>query len=171
MALITGDDRWYQVLDRINTAVYAELTVKPQRYGVVEGLIAWDDCSCGLLATTWAIIFGSDVFPQEAIGITGNCDTAWEVMEAAVQVIRCAPTPPTGARNKLAPAVADLAAAAKQMAMDVVQARRGSSKLLCTMKDSGEITDYMVRRHSVLGPEGGCVGFELRMYVALPRSL
>lgn len=167
--MITGDDRWYQVADRINTAIYAGLSVKPQRSGVVPGLVAWDDCTCGILATTWAIIFGSDTFPQEQVYVTGNCDTSWEVAEFAVQIIRCAPSP-DGSQNQLAPTVAALALAAQQMAIDVTQSRRASSVLLCTMKDNNEIIDFIVNRHASLGPEGGCVGFELRMHVALPRN-
>lgn len=167
--MIIGDDRWYQVADLINTAVYNELTLKPGRSGVVPGMVAWDDCCSGTLATTWALIFGSDVFPQEQSYVTGNCDTAWEVAEIVIQLIRCAPTP-SGSPNQLAPSVASLASAARQMAIDVTQSRRAAARLLCTMKDDDDIVDFKVNRHSSLGPEGGCVGIELRMYVGLPRN-
>jgi hypothetical protein len=167
--VITGDDRWFQVCTRINTAVYTELTLKPCRYGVVPGLVAWDDCSCGILATTWAITMASEVFPQEKVDITGNCDAPWEVMEIAVQVIRCAPSPPVNNSKQLAPTVAALSAAARQMDIDGTQMIRAVSVLLCGMKDDYDIVDFMVNRLSALGPEGGCVGSELRALVALPR--
>lgn len=166
--MITGDDRWFTVCNRVNAAIYAELTIKPDRSGVVPGLVAWDDCTCGVLATTWTTLMGSDSFPQEKVAVSGNCDTAWEVIEIAVQVIRCAPVP-KGARNALAPSVTDLSAAARLMVMDAEQAVRASTVLLCGMKDAGDVVDFMVGRCMSVGPEGGCVGSELRMYVALPR--
>lgn len=167
--MITGDDRWFQVCTRVNSAVFAELSVKPCRSGIVPGLVAWDDCSCGLLATTWAIIMASEVFPQEKIDVTGNCDAPWEVMEIAVQVIRCAPSPPVTNSKQLAPSVKALSDTARQMDIDATQMTRAVSVLLCRMKEENEIVDFVVNRDSALGPEGGCVGSELRMLVALPR--
>ena len=166
--MISGDDRWYQVCDRITTAIVAELTLPVCRAGVVPGLIAWDDCSCGLLATTWALLMGSSVFPQEQVYVEGNCDTPWEVAEVAVQVIRCSPSP-DGEAN--APTVAALAATARQMDTDATQMRRACMQLLCGLKDSYDIVDFLVARNTPQGPEGGCVGSELRMYVALPRNV
>lgn len=166
--MITGDDRWFQVCSRVNTAIYEGLTTKPCRSGVVPGLVAWDDCSCGILATTWAIIMGSDTFPQEKIDVSGNCDTAWEVIEIAVQIIRCAPSPGNN-NSQLAPSVKSLSDAAKLMDVDATQMGRAVTVLLCGMKDSYEIVDFMVTRCSSVGPEGGCVGSEQRMLIALPR--
>jgi hypothetical protein len=168
--VITGDDRWFQVCTRISDAVFAELDgTKPCRAGVVPGLVAWDDCSCGLLAVTWSITMASETFPQEKVDITGNCDAPWEVMEAVVQLIRCAPSPPGNNSKQLAPSVRALSDAALRMDKDESQTVRACSVLLCGMKDVNEISDFMVGRCASLGPEGGCVGIELRMYVALPR--
>lgn len=169
--MITGDDRWYQVCKRVNDAVYEEIdaNAKPCRSGVVPGLVAWDDCTCGILATTWAITMASEVFPQERILADGNCDAPWEVMEMAVQLIRCAPSVNTVTARKTAPSVSDLEKAAVRMDRDQSQVIRAMSVTLCTMKDASDIIDFMVNRSSALGPEGGCVGFEARAFVALPR--
>lgn len=164
--MITGDDRWYQVCKLSNSAVYAELDDKPVRSSVVPGLVAWDDCSCGLLATTWAIVMASDDFPQEKVSVTGNCEAAWEVMEMVTQLIRCAPSPSS---TNLSPSTIALETAALRMDKDVSQVNRALMVLLCTMKDNGDIIDFMVNRTSSLGPEGGCVGIETRALVALPR--
>ncbi len=163
---IMGDDRWYQICKLINSAVYTELDDKPSRSSVVPGLVAWDDCSCGLLATTWTIVMASDDFPQEKVSVTGNCEAAWEVMEIVVQLVRCAPSPDN---TSLAPTTLSLETAALRMDKDVAQVNRAAMVLLCTMKDDGRIIDFMVNRTSSVGPEGGCVGIEVRMNVALPR--
>jgi hypothetical protein len=167
--VITGDDRWFQVGTLLCTAVMAELDSKPCRFGVVPGLVAWDDCSCGILAVTWSILMASEVFPQEKIDVTGNCDAPWEVMEGVVQLIRCAPSIPGNSSRQLAPTVQSLSDAAQRLDKDASQVTRAVSRLLCTMKDNGDIADHMVGRTTSLGPEGGCVGIESRMYVALPR--
>lgn len=166
--MITGDDRWFQVCDRISTAVQAELGTPVGRAGVVPGLIAWDECDCGLLAVTWALLMASDAFPQEKVYADGNCTAAWEVAEIAVQVIRCAPGPDSVGNP---PSVASLADAARLMDTDATQMRRACNVLLCTMKDDGDIVDSMVNRITPQGPQGDCTGSELRVLVALPNSV
>jgi hypothetical protein len=164
--MIQGDDRWWQVASRVVTAVYAGLAVAPERYGVVPGAVAWDDCDCGLLAVSWTLSYPSDVFPAEQAGVNGNCDSAWEVSEFLIQIIRCAPGP---GPNANAPTVKALSDAARLQDTDGNQVVRSLSALLCTMKDAYDIDDFLVTRRTPLGPEGGCVGSEQRFLVALPR--
>jgi len=167
MPLITGDDKWHQVALAANAAVYAALTSKPGRYGVVPGAIVWDDCSCGLLATSWVQSWLSTVFPAEDTNPQGNCDVPWEVSEFAVQIVRCAPTSDDQGRP---PSTDTLAKAALLMAVDGNQLETSVSKLLCQMLEDGKIIDFMVNRRTTQGPEGGCVGSELRFMVGLGRG-
>lgn len=164
--MITGDDRWWNLASQVVTAVYDELTVKPARYGVVPGAIAWDECDCGLLAVTWALAFPSDVFPTEQTQVTGSCLAAWEVVEFAVQVIRCAPGPGPDATS---PSVGDLSDAARLQDFDSNQTTRAVGRLLCELKDQMEISDFIIGRRTPQGPEGMCVGIEQRFQVALSR--
>lgn len=164
--MINGDDRWWQIADRTVQAVSAALTTPVQRAGVVPGAVAWDECTCGLLAVSWTLSYPSDSFPVEQTSSPGNCASAWEVAEFLIQVIRCAPNP---SANALSPTVAALSQSARQLDIDGNQTLRAVSQLLCTMEAAMEISDSMVTRRTPQGPEGGCVGFEQRFLVGLNR--
>jgi hypothetical protein len=166
--MIVTEDRWFQVASRVNAAVYAALDPKPCRSGVVPGSIAWDDCNCGLLATTVGTSYPSDEFPTEQVGITGNCEAAWEVVEIIVQIVRCAPGP-TGA-TATPPTVKALSSSASQVDKDGNQMTAAVGLVLCQMKDAFDISDFLVTRRIPQGPQGGCVGSEQHMLVALPRT-
>lgn len=166
--MIMGDDRWYTVCGRIANAVQAELETPVDRVGVVPGQIAWDYPGCGMLAVTWALLMASDAFPQEKIYADGNCTAAWEVAEIAIQVIRCTAMPDSLGN---APTMAALGTVAQLMSKDATQMRRACNVLLCTMKDAGDIVDFMVNRITPQGPQGDGVGSELRVFVSLPNSI
>lgn len=162
--MITGELKWYTVASTLEQAVYAELTTKPDRHGVVPGAIAWDECGCGLLAVSLARVFPSETFPDEATRTIGNCDAPYEVGEYIIQVIRCIP----GADGQaLAPTVAELDTSAQEVDRDAYEMRKASRVKLCEMKGAGDISNYLVRPTTAQGPTGVCGGNELRAYVAL----
>jgi len=166
--VITGPLKWYTVAAALETAVYAELTTKPDRHSVVPGAIAWDECDCGLLAVSVAQIYLSDLFPNPVAANAGvRCDAAWEVGEFVIQVIRCAPNPDG---DDLAPTTAALDASAQELLRDAYEVMSGTSVKLCEMKDARDISDFMLRPLTAQGPTGGCVGNELRAFVALGRN-
>jgi hypothetical protein len=165
--VITGPLKWYTVATRLRDAVYAELTAKPARSGVVPGAIAWDECDCGILAVSLAQVFLSDTFPDQIARPTGNCDAAYEVGEYTIQVIRCIP----GASDQsLAPTVAELDASAQEILRDAYEMLKGASVELCEMNANRDISSFMLRPLTAQGPTGVCGGNELRAYVALLRN-
>jgi hypothetical protein len=165
--VITGALKWYTVASTLATAVYAELTVKPDRSGVVPGAIAWDECDCGLLAVSVAQVYPSELFPDPLTRKVGSvCDAPWEVAELVVQVVRCAPNPD----DLNAPTVAELDASAQEVLRDAYEMLRAVSIRLCEMNRDRDIADFMLRPLTAQGPTGGCVGNELRGLVALPRN-
>ena len=166
--MITGPLKWYTVASSLEQAVYAELTTKPDRHGVVPGSIAWDECDCGLLAVSVARIFLTETFPDELSRRIGNaCDAPYEVAEVVIQVIRCVP----GATDQtLAPTVAELDASAQEILRDAYEMLKGASVKLCQMNDARDISDFMLRPLTAQGPTGVCGGNELRAYVALLRN-
>jgi hypothetical protein len=166
--LITGPLKWYTVASALEQAVYAELTTKPDRHGVVPGAIAWDECDCGLLAVSVARIFLTETFPDELSRRIGNaCDAPYEVGEIVIQVIRCVP----GADGQaLAPTVAELDASAQEILQDAYEMLKAVSVKLCQMNDARDISDFMLRPLTAQGPTGVCGGNELRAYVALLRN-
>lgn len=168
MPMITGELKWYTVASTLEQAVYAELTTKPDRHSVVPGRIAWDECDCGLLAVSLARTFLTETFPDELSRRIGNaCDAPYEVGEYVIQVVRCAPNPDD---PLTAPTTAELDASAQEVLRDAYQMMKATSVLLCEMNRDREISDFMLRPLVPQGPTGGCVGNELRAYVALLRN-
>lgn len=168
MPMISGELKWYTVASTLEQAVYAELTTKPDRHSVVPGAIAWDECDCGLLAVSIARIFLTETFPDELSRRIGNaCDAPYEVAEVVIQVIRCAPN----ADDPLtAPTTAELDASAQEVLRDAYEMLHAVSVKLCQMNQARDIADFMMRPLTAQGPSGGCVGNELRAYVALGRN-
>ena len=165
--MITGPLKWYTVAETLRAAVHAELTTKPDRSGVVPGQIAWDECDCGILAVSRAQIYLSETFPNPVAQPFGNCDAPYEVGEFIIQVIRCIP----GADGQaLAPTVAELDASAQEIDRDAYEMLKAVSVKLCEMNDARDISDFMLRPLTAQGPSGGCVGNEVRAYVALRRN-
>jgi hypothetical protein len=165
--MITGPLKWYTVASTLEQAVYAELTTKPDRHGVVPGAIAWDECDYGILAVSVAQVFLSESFPDQTARPVGNCDSPYEVGEVVIQVVRCAPNPED---PLTAPTVAELDASAQEVLRDAYEMLKGASVRLCEMKRDRDISEFLLRPLTAQGPSGGCVGNELRFYAALFRN-
>jgi hypothetical protein len=165
--VITGELKWYTVAATLEGAVHEALTDKPDRHGVVPGAIAWDACDCGMLAVSIAQVYPSETFPAPQAAKVGACDAPYEVGEVVVQVIRCAPN---AEGQSLYPTTAALDASARQVARDAYEALRAVSIRLCEMNDARDISDFLVRPQVTQGPQGGCVGSELRALVSLMRN-
>lgn len=168
MAPVLGALKWYTMAAVVRDAVYAVLDPPPCRYGVVPGSIAWDGCECGALYVSVLNTFLSDVFPmmlEEPVGV--GCDASQEVAVITVQVLRCAPGPDTAGNP---PTPAQLDTCAQQIAADSFNAVAAVEKVLCGMKNKDDILEYLLRETAPVGPDGGCVGTEINVSVALPRG-
>jgi hypothetical protein len=165
--VITGELKWYTVASTLEQAVFAALTDTPDRHGVVPGAIAWDACDCGMLAVSIAQVYPSESFPAPQATRLGSCDAPYEVAEIVVQVIRCAPN---AEGQNLYPSTAALDTSARQVARDAYETLRAVSVKLCEMNGAREISDFLVRPQVTQGPQGGCVGSELRALVSLLRN-
>lgn len=165
--MISGPLKWYTVATRLRDAVYAELTEKPARSGVVPGAIAWDECDCGILAVSVAQVFLTESFPDQLGRPVGNCDAPYEVGEYVIQVVRCAPNP----EDQLsAPTVSELDASAQEVLRDAYEMLKGASVELCEMNSARDISNFLLRPLTAQGPSGACVGNELRAFVSLGRN-
>lgn len=165
--VITGELKWYTVASRLEQAAYEALTDTPDRHGVVPGTIAWDACDCGMLAVSIAQVYPSETFPAPQATPVGACQAPWEVAELVVQVIRCAPN---AEGQSLYPSTTALDASAQQVARDAYETLLAVSLELCGMNEVRDIADYLIRPQVTQGPQGGCVGTELRALVSLPRN-
>jgi hypothetical protein len=165
--VITGPLKWYTVAETLRAAVHDELTTAPQRSSVVPGAIAWDKCDCGLLAVSVVQVFLSETFPDPLARKVGACDAPYEVGEVVIQVVRCAPNPDD---PLTAPTTAELDASAQEVLRDAYEMLKAVSVKLCEMNDARDISDFMLRPLTAQGPSGGCVGNEVRAFVALRRN-
>lgn len=165
--MITGPDRWYTVGAYLVASVKDGLSTPVSRYGQVPGEVAWDECCDGLLAVTVTRVFLSEEFPIETEAPFGVlCQAPYEVADFIVTVLRCVPNP---SGDGAPPSAADLDASAAQLLRDISESMNALSATLCSLKTSDIISDYMVTPAEPQGPEGGCVGFNLRIPVSLER--
>lgn len=144
-----------------------------ERACVVPGEVAWDSCSCGLLAVTARRFYLSDDFPVDVIGTRAGggaratpCDLPWLVAELAIQVIRCVPVP---TEQQLTVSCDALTDAARVLLEDAYVTLTETVSTLCTLKDADQVLDYAVADQVTRGPEGDCVGTELAVFVAVDR--
>lgn len=169
MPMISGELKWYTVASRLEQAIYAELTVTPDRHGVVPGAIAWDACDCGLLAVSVGTIYPTEQFPNPAqTRVSNACDAPWEAAEIIMQVVRCTPTHDDNTGKP--PTTAALDASAREILVDAYEMMRAVSTTLCQMNRDREISDFVMRANTPQGPSGACGGNELRAVVSLPRN-
>lgn len=168
MAQLLGPLKFYAVELDILQSIQAALTIEVQRSGVVPGAIAWDACECGMLAVSISRVWLSDLFPDPEPAPIGNCTAAWEVAEIVIQILRCAPGDISA--DVPYPPSPDQDAAAQILATDAFQVLSAVSQLMCALKDSEDISDYVIGEQVVMGPEGGCVGTELRLSVGVARG-
>lgn len=168
MTYISGPQRWFTVAEAVHQAVYAGLSTKPDRHGVVPGEIAWDGCDCGLLAVTVRTVFLSDAFPRQATeNVSTQCRSAYEVAEIVVQIVRCVPGP---GDNGDPPSPATLSTAAQTWAQDAGELLSAVNTLVCQMVEAEQIVDGIIRQLTSQGPEGLCGGSELSVLIGLPRG-
>lgn len=167
--MISGTDRWYVLGGYLVTAVRNGLTAGVSRYGQVPGEIAWDNCTCeGVLAVSVPRIYLAEVFPDETEGPVGvRCQAPYEVAEFTVSVIRCAPTPEDGEQ---APPADELDSSAGLLLQDMTETMTAISARLCQLHDAEDISDYLITPAEAAGPEGACVGFNLRVLISLERA-
>jgi hypothetical protein len=166
--VISGPTKWFTVAKLLEAAVYGELTTKPDRHSVVPGAIAWDACDCGMLAVSVGQVYLTDTFPEPMTTvISPACTAAFEAAEIVIQLIRCAPSA-TG--KALWPPTAELEAAAQIMDEDAADVMRAAARALCEAQRDDDIIEHLIGVVDPQGPEGGCVGVQLGLIVALERS-
>jgi hypothetical protein len=167
--MITGPDRWYTVGARLVTAVKAGLSAGVARWGQVPGEIVWDECNCdGALYVSAPRIYLSELFPGESEGpLTAKCQAPYEVAEFTVAVVRCAPT---GDPTQGTPTAGAVDTAAHVLLRDAAETLDALAALLCGMENLDEISNYAVAPAESNGPQGDCVGVDVRVLIALERA-
>lgn len=165
-------------LDRTADQVDGQPGCPSCRACVVPGQVAWDSCddpcgqepSGGQLSVSVARIYPSttDDFPAEARtvqGVRGCMPPSVTALELVVTLLRCAPT---FTEDGCPPSCTDLSAAAQVLHVDMVTVYNA---LLCCLPGTEQRRRgrrFVMGQQKTIGPEGGCVGLEQRVTVALP---
>jgi hypothetical protein len=167
--MINGPLKWYTVAEALRAAVHLALSNKPSRSCVVPGLVAWDECCEGQLAVTVVRTYLSDTFPDPMLSeMSMDCGPAWEVAEISIQILRCAPQPQG---SDTAPDCTALDASAQEVYRDMSEVMTATALKLCQMeRETFEIENQLITSQMMIGPEGGCVGSDLRALIGLPRG-
>jgi hypothetical protein len=148
----------------------------PCRACVVPGQPAWDSCEdpCtgeagGQLSVSVVRLYGStlDQFPVEVRAVQGvkGCPPLLTAVDLLVTVLRCAPTMDEGG---CPPSCEDLADAARVLHVDMVTV---ANSVLCCLPGTDPARPrgrrFVLGAQRTVGPQGGCVGLEQRVTVAL----
>lgn len=143
---------------------------------LTPGAASWDGCEdpCqpaaevgGQLTVNVARIYPTTAFPVEdrdVRGLRGCTLPTYTAVELVITLLRCAPGP---TEDGCPPSCEDLAAAARVLHVDMVAVYNA---LLCCLPDTAPTPRgrrYVIGGSKTLGPEGGCVGLEQRVTVAL----
>lgn len=163
MAVLTPDLFWLtaeELLDCVCAALTEESECGcPCRAGVVVGAPAWDDCCEGSLNVWMERPYFHDIFPaQTSAAVVCSTPLAGEF---AIQLLRCAPTIKD---DGSAPTADELSESARLMYQDMYITLRALS---CCLAQSKRDRLYTIRESNFVGPEGGCVGFQIRLTIQL----
>jgi hypothetical protein len=149
----------------------------PCRACVVPGAASWDSCDdpCGpgdgtggQLTVSVARIYPSTNFPtedREVRGARGCTPPPITAVDLIITLLRCAPTM---SEDGCPPSCEELSEASRILHVDAVTVYNA---LLCCLPGTGpgrRGRRFVLGQQRIIGPEGGCVGLEQRVTVALP---
>lgn len=153
------------LLDCIGNGLEQHELPIPCRICVVPGQIAYDSCSeGGQLAVTTVQEYNSYEFPAPATDVPNGyeCGNPYFVAEYLFSLMRCAPSPQ--GMSAVVPCV-DLDETALLIGKDAYVIRTSVQCCLNDMMDQNIIADYTMAPVVRVGPQGGCVGNEMRIRV------
>lgn len=145
----------------------------PERACVVPGVAAWDDCdgscqglgNCGQLTVNVARIYPTSNFPaadNTVLGLRGCTPPTTTAAEFVITLLRCTPTLDD---QGCPPSCEAMAASAKVLYTDMAIV---SNALVCRLPGTGPRgRRFVLGQSKILGPDGGCVGVEQRVTVAV----
>jgi hypothetical protein len=164
MPVQTSDLFWLlaeEIKDCICVALEAESTCPcPCRACVIVGDPAWDDCCEGQLTVGLNRLYVHDNFPSAAVGpIFCFSPLAGDF---TVTLLRCAPTVKD---DGTLPTCDELSESARQIYSELYISMRA---LICCLAAKKRAAKFLIRDAVTVGPDGGCVGFQIRFTVELP---
>ena len=147
----------------------------PCRACVVPGTPSWEDCAdpCsgetgGQLTVHVRGMWPSSSFPsedREVRGLRGCLPSAATAVELVVTLLRCAPV---GTEDGCPPECIEWEEVARQVHLDATSVFNALMCCLPATAPGRRGRRFVLGRQRTIGPQGGCVGIEQPVTVALP---
>lgn len=167
MPVLTPDLFWLtaqELLDCVCAALDEESECPcPCRVCVVAGTPVWDECCEGQLTAYLSRVFFHDNFPS-AVSQAQICGT-FLAGEIVIQLLRCAPVVHDDGSS---PTCGELSESARKIYQELYISMRA---LACCLSEAKRHRKYVITDARTVGPEGGCVGFEIRVTIELHDPL
>lgn len=167
MPVLTPDLFWLtaqELLDCVCEALTLESECPcPCRVCVVAGTPAWDDCCEGQLTATIDRVFFHENFPNP-VRDAQICGT-FLAADMTIQLLRCAPVVHD---DGSAPSCPELSESARKIYQEMYISMRA---LVCCLAEARRHRKYVINDARVVGPEGGCVGFEIKLTIEMHDPL
>lgn len=163
MPVLTPDLFWAtasELLECVCTAIDTETECPcPCRKYISVGPPVWDECCEGQIAIWLDRVFYHENFPQEQ-GQAAIC-SSFLAGEFKIQWLICAPT--VHADGTL-PSHIELTESARRVLQSLYVALRA---LACCLAVAKRHRKYIIRSSRTIGPDGGCVGWEISVTIEL----
>lgn len=159
--MISGPNGYYTVGRALVDAV-AGVVTGMNRVGMVPGIIAWDQCECGMLAGSVGRIWPTENFPE--VSKVTQCSGGTLAGEITLQVLRCSAI---GNGDDMAPSASQLDTEALTVTQDGWRLLETVMCTLAGLEDEGSILGFLTRQVVFAGPMGLCVGPQLTVVVEL----
>jgi hypothetical protein len=133
---------------------------------VVPGELAWDDCTCGLLAVEMVTTDYSENFLTPTHALADKC-RPYITTELRITALRCAPGP--GSQGE-APSCTALDSAAQTQFDDTLAVMQGIAQALMTLDANQVVEYYAAQGVKPAGPQGACVGVTSTALIAISNT-
>ena len=149
-----------EILDCACAALDAESECRcPCRACVVAGPPVWDDCCEGQLTVHLERLYMHDNFPAALRDpVFCNSELAGDVV---VTLLRCAPTVKD---DGMAPSCPELSESARKIYQEMYILY---TAIVCCLAKARRQRKFVIGDAKIVGPEGGCVGVEIRLTIEL----
>lgn len=131
----------------------------PKRVCIYPGVVAWDDCQCGMLALTTTRLFPSGTFPEQGVARISECGFPYMVANLEISILRCIPS----GDGRTPPTCTQLGNATQTQYEDAFAVWQGTLCCLRTLKDAGFVQEWNISLQSFIGPQGMCGGSTLNV--------
>lgn len=144
----------------------------PCKICVTPGEIVWDVCTNeGQLMASTVSVYYSNVFPlddsQDATTST-VCAPGLTTADITISLMRCAPT--VKGNPPRPPSCDELSSVSLGITQDSYAMRMGLLCCLNDMRNNYQIVDYRLGAATVTGPEGGCIGNTISLFVGVTNG-